>query len=99
MACDPFEALLDRALARTKSGDTMLAMDRPTEYEIKISRTATGISIDQVEWYPVMGSRAWTEIYDGDAARDKLRQWYGNPDNEGRLALEARFPEIDPEAD
>ncbi len=88
MACDPFESLL----VRTKR-DAVLSVDRPGEYETKISRTETGSSVYQLEWYPAMGSHDWTETHDGDAARAKLRQWYGsNTDNEGRLALEAKFP-------
>lgn len=95
MACDSFDSLLDRMFSRSKPGDVLFVDGEAGQWDLKITRTETGISIYQTEWYPAMGGREWTEDYDEAAARAHLRQSYGfNADNPGRLKLEDTFPQI-----
>ena len=91
MACDAFESLLDRVFARSKPGDKLIDDGAPMEWETRVYRTATGIRVDQIEWYPSMGGREWSEELDEASARARLRAMC-TEDNPPRCQLEDRFP-------
>lgn len=89
MVCNPRDSLADRALARSKPGDILLEAGTPDQWSTRVVRTATGLRVDEVELYPVFEeTREWSEHFDGEAARQYLRQQY----DYWRQELEDQFP-------